>query len=70
MFISALFTTDKTRKQPESPSQTIDLRMCGIYNIYTQDYYSVMKKNELPLAATWLDRKNTVLSELRERQIL
>ena len=31
MFISALFTTDKTWKQPESPSQTTDIRMCGIY---------------------------------------
>ena len=41
--------------------------------IYTMEYYSAIKKNEiLPFAATWIDLKNTMLSEIsksdRERQ--
>ena len=40
-----------------------------ILYIYTMEYYSAIKKNEIMLfAATWMDL-NIILSEVRERQI-
>ena len=41
--------------------------------IYTMEYYSAIKKNEImPLSATWLDLEIIILSEVksdRQRQI-
>ena len=35
------------------------------------EYYSAIKKNEImPFAATWMDLEITVLSEVRERNII
>ena len=61
MFTAALFTTDKTWKQPNCPS--IDKW------IKKSEYYSAMNKNEImPFSVTWMDLKITMLSELN-RQI-
>ena len=39
-----------------------------VVHIYTVEYYSAIKKNEiLPFAATQMDLENTVLSEDRKR---
>ena len=39
--------------------------------IYMMKYYSAIKQNEiLPFAATWMDLKNIILSEVSQRQIL
>ena len=36
----------------------------------TMEYYSAIKKNEImPFAATWMDPKIIILSEVRERQM-
>ena len=51
MFIEALFTIARIWKQPKCPS--IDEWIKKIWNMYTMEYYSAIKKNEiLPFAAT------------------
>ena len=53
MFIVALFTIAKTRKQLKCPS--IDEWIKKMWYLYTVEYYSAIKKNEIrPLAATWI----------------
>ena len=37
--------------------------------IYTMEYYSVIKNEIMPFAATWKDLEIIILSEDRERQI-
>ena len=38
--------------------------------IYTMEYHSAIKKNEiLPFATTWMAPEGIMLSEIRERQI-
>ena len=66
MFIAALFTTAKTRKQPKCPSTEKWIKICYIH---TMEYYSAIKKNEImPFAATWMDLKIIILSEVRQRK--
>ena len=51
MFIEALFTIARIWKQPKCPS--IDEWIKKIWYMYTMEYYSAIKKNEmLPFAAT------------------
>ena len=58
-----LFTIAKTWKQTKCP-----LTDDWIY-IYTMDYYSAIKKNEIiPSAATWIDPEIIVLSEVSQKE--
>ena len=66
MFTAALFTIAKTWKQPKCPST--DEWIKKMWYIYTTEYYSAIKKNEImPCAATWTDPDTIILSEVRQR---
>ena len=53
MFKAALFTIARTQKQPKCASTDEWIKM---WYIYTMEYYSAIKKNEIiPFAATQMD---------------
>ena len=61
MFTAALFTRAKTWKQPKWPSIEEWIKKMGY--IYTMEYYSVIRKNEImPFAATWMDPEIIILN--------
>ena len=69
MFIAVLFTIAKTWKQPKCP--LTDEWIKKMWCVKTMDCYSAIKKNGiLPFAVTWMGLEMTILSEIRERQIL
>ena len=52
----------------EATQVSINRLRCGIY-IYTVEYYSAIKENEiLPFAGTWMDLETTMLSEISQRK--
>ena len=65
MFIAARFTIAKTWKQPKCPST--DEWIKKMWHIYTMEYYSAIKRNEImPFAATWMDLEIIILSKLSQ----
>ena len=64
---AALSTIAKTWKQPKHPST--DEWIKKMWYMYTMEYYSDIKKNEImPFAATWMDLEMIILSEVRQRK--
>jgi hypothetical protein len=67
MFIAALFTIDKWWKQPNCP--TTDEWIKKMWYLYTMEFYSAMKKNEILLfLCKWMELENIILSEVSQVQ--
>ena len=65
-FIVALSTTAKVWKELKCPSMDEWIKK---WYIYTMEYYSAIKKNEILLfVTTWMELEGIMLSEIRERQ--
>ena len=67
MFIAALFVIARTWKQPRWPS--IEEWLKKVWNIYTLEFYSAVKNNDiLNFACKWMDIENALLSEVSQTQ--
>ena len=67
MFTAAVFTTAKTQKQPKCP--LIEEWIKKMWYIYTIEYYSAIKRNEImPSAATWMDLESVTLNEVSQTE--
>ena len=62
-FIAALFTIARSRKQPKCPST--DEWIKKMWHIYTMEYYSAVKRNEIELfVVRWMDLESVIQSEI------
>ena len=67
MFIAALSTITKIRKQPKCPST--DDWIKEVWYIYTMEYSSAIKKKEILLfVTTWMDLEDIVISEASQTE--
>ena len=63
MFIEVLFTIARTWKQPKCPSS--DEWIEKMWHIYTMEYYSVIKRNEVELfVVMWMELETVIQSEV------
>jgi hypothetical protein len=67
MFIAVLFTIAKLWKQPRCP--TTHEWMKKMWYLYTMEFYSAMKKNEIfSFACKWMELENIILSKVSQAQ--
>ena len=66
MFIAALSTIAKVRKEPKCPS--MDEWIKKMWDTHTMEYYSVKKNEILPFATTWMELGGIMLSEVSQRK--
>jgi hypothetical protein len=66
MFITALFTIAKLWKWPRCP--TTDEWIKKMWYLYTMEFYSVMKKNEILFSRKWMELEIIILSEVSQAQ--
>ena len=67
MFTVALFTIVKSWKKPKCPLTDDWIRK--MWYIYTMEYYSAIKKNQImPFAATWMQLEIIMLSEVSQKE--
>ena len=67
MFIAALFTIARTWKPSKCPST--DEWIKKMWHIYTMEYYSAIKRNEMGLfVVRWMDLESVIQSEVRKRK--
>ena len=65
MFIVALPTIAKVWKEPKCPS--MDEWIKKMWYIYTTEYYSAIKKNEiLPFATRWMELEGIMVNEISQ----
>ena len=66
--IAALFTIARTWKQLKCPST--DEWIKKMSHIYTMEYYSAIKRNEIELfVVRWMDLESVIQSEVRRKKI-
>ena len=67
MFIAALFTISRSWKQPKCPSK--DQWIKKLLYIYTMEYYSAIKRNEIEsFVETWMDLETVIQSEVSQKE--
>ena len=67
MFTAALFTIAKTWKQPKCPMT--DEWIKKMWYIYTMEYYSAIKMNEIgSFVETWMDVEPVIQSEVSQKE--
>ena len=67
MFIAALFTIARTWKQPKCPST--DEWIKKMWHIYTMEYYSAIKRNEIELfVVRWMGLESVIQSEVSQKE--
>ena len=67
MFIAALFTIARSWQQSKCPST--DKWIKKIWYIYTMEYYSAMKRNEIgSFVETWMDLETVIQSEVSQKE--
>ena len=67
MFIAALFIIARSWKQPKCPS--IDEWIKKIWYIYTTEYYSAIKRNEIAsFVEKWMDLETGTQSEVSQKE--
>ena len=67
VFIAALFTIARAWKQPKCPSTGEWIKK--MWHIYTMEYYSAIKRNEMELfVVRWMDLESVIQSEVSHRE--
>ena len=67
MFIAALFTIDRTWKQPRCP---VTDEWIKLWYIYTRGYYSAKKRTALEsVLMRWMNLEPVIYSEVGQRKI-
>ena len=67
MFTAALFTIARTWKQPKCPPT--DEWIKKMWHIYTMEYYSAIKRNEIePFVEKWMDLETVIQSEVSQKE--
>ena len=67
MFIAAVFTIARTWKQPKCPSS--DEWIKKMWHIYTVEYYSAIKRNEMEIfVMRWMELESVIQSEVSQKE--
>ena len=67
MFIAALFTIARSWRQPKCP--LTDEWIKKMWYIYTMEYYSAIKRNEIgSFVETWMDLETVIQSEVSHKE--
>ena len=67
LLAAALRTIPRTWKQPKRPSTNDWIKK--MWHIYTMEYYSAIKRNELDLfVVRWMDLESVIQSEVSQKE--